>query len=138
MDFQALRTELLTDPLALGYSTQTDTQAAATLNSLTTGRTVNRTGVPTDEVLGAIQAADWPTTATLQNQLECILVGSSASGVNAANTNIRAMFSTIFAGKTTTLNALNALGTMTVSRATEIGLGTITVHDVTVARSGVW
>lgn len=58
MDYQVLHTELTTDPFTLGYAGETDQQAADTLNSLTTGRTRNRTSVPPNEVLGAIVPGD--------------------------------------------------------------------------------
>lgn len=143
MDYQKLRTELTTDPVALGYSGLTDTPAAAKLNALDTGRTLNRTSVPTSEVRNAIEDGAWPdpgnaSTRVSESKLRALLQMAS---IDASNANIRAAFGTIFpnSGATAaTRTALLALATRTVSRAEELGLEAVTPVDVTRARAGVW
>lgn len=140
MDYAALRAELTTDPLALGYAALTDTQAAATLSALDTGRTQPRTAVPVQEIFNQVEDAAWPSTAILQDKWRGVL---SMPVVDASNTNTRAILGTIFpnSGATAaTRTRLLALSTTPVSRATELGLGTVTAGDVALARakSGGW
>lgn len=137
-DYTRLRTELTTDPLALGYAPMTDQQAADRINATNTGRTRNRTAVPASEVLGAIDNAAWPSTAILQDKLGRVL---SINPIDASNTNIRSVLGAVFpAGGQTgaTRDRLLALGSETISRAAELNLGTVNAEDVRVARSGVW
>lgn len=139
MNYPVLRTELLGDPLGLGYVGESDAQAAATLNSLTTGRTEARTNVPGNDVLHAIVSADLAALTTNQLlQLLILLFTAGTDGLDASNANIRGDFTNIFTGKTTTLNALGALASGTVSRAQELNLDPVSPTDVTVARSGTW
>ncbi len=134
MNYPALRAELLlTTPV--NYPPMTDQAAADQLNSLATGRTLPRRAVSKNEILNAIVDSEWPTTAILQNKLLCIFCCDS---VDASNTNTRAIFAAIFGGATTTRANLLALGSQTVSRATELGLEAVTALDVNRARLGVW
>lgn len=136
MDYPALRTELTTDPVALGYAPLTDQAAADRLNATTTGRTLPRANVPTTEVLGAIVNTEWPAAGSLSaDKLARIL---AMPYVDASNTRIRALIGDIFAAGTGSRTNLLALGTVTVSRATELGLGAVAALDVNRARAGVW
>jgi hypothetical protein len=138
VDYPKLRTELTTDPVTLGYAPLTDQAAADKLNATNTGRTRNRTAVGTDEVLNQIDDAAWPTTAILQNKLQILLERQT---VDASNTRVRGIFAAIFpnsGGTAATLGRLNALGTETVSRATELGLEFVQAVDVQRARAGKW
>lgn len=134
MDLVALHNEIVNDPVTLGYAGKTDQQVADLLNSLTTGRTRNRTSVTKNEILAAMRNVDYPTTSANDqirwNKLNLVL---STDTIDASSTNIRDVFSAIFAG-TATLTALNALATRIVSRAEELGLGPITAGDVQQAR----
>lgn len=140
MDYPKLQTEVANDPVTLGYAGKTDQQIADLLNSLTTGRTLPNTLVPTTQILGAIQLAAWPTVGSAsESQLRAIL---GMPYVDASSTNIRAILGSIFpnSGNTATTRAnLLALGTVTVSRATELGLGeTVLAVHVTRAKAGTW
>lgn len=140
MQYDVLRTELLTDPLPLGYSGLTDAQAAAKLNAVDTGRTQARTAVPPQEIFNAINDAAWPTTAILQDKLRAVL---GMPAVDASNANTRGILGAIFPASGATLatnTRLVALGTQTVSRAVELGLGIVQAADVTLARTkaGGW
>ena len=64
-----------------------------------------------------------------------LLLVATYSGLNADNANIKAAFVRIFAGATTTLQALNALKNRTGSRAEELRLGTVREGDVAQARA---
>lgn len=151
MDYAALRAELSNDPVALGYKlaagaapnpyvsgTMTDDQAAALLNSLTTGRTQSRTAVSTTQVLGAVLSSEWPATSSASESKLRAILGMPV--VDASSPNIRTLFSDIFAAGTTSRTNLLALATQPISRAQELGLPPVTVGDVTLARtkSGGW
>lgn len=134
MDYAALRAELLlTTPV--NYPPMTDQAAADQLNSLATGRTLPRRAVSKNEILDAIVDSEWPTTGLLQNKLLCIFCCDT---IDASNANTKAIFAAIFGSATTTRANLLALGTQTVSRAVELGLGPVTALDVSRARSGAW
>lgn len=140
VDFAVLRTELTTDPLSLGYAGLSDQAAADKLNATNTGRTRNRTAVPTTEVFKQVEDGAWPSTAILQNKWAGVL---SQPTVDASDPLVRGILGAIFpvgAATTATRNRLLALGTETVSRATELGLGAVTPGDVADARAktGGW
>lgn len=139
MDYTALRAELLNDPAALGYAALGDQAAADRLNATDTGRTLNRTNVPTTEVLGAIADAAWPAVASASESKLLAILGMPY--VDASNTNIRAILGAIFptGGSTgATRTALLALATRVVSRQEELRLGVVTAGDVQRARAGSW
>lgn len=151
MDYAALRAELAGDPLTVanpaGWNTGTgykrpyaqldDTTAAQKLNAIDTGRTLPRTAVGKNELLGAIVDAEWPTTAILQNKLSVIF---ACDTVDASNANVKAIFAAIFGPGTATRANLLALGARVVSRAEELSLvlPAPTANDVKLARSGEW
>lgn len=132
MNIAVLKTELTTDPLAFGYSGMTHLVAAQKLNATNTGRTLPRTSVGKNELLTAIVDSEWPSTAILQNKLLCIFCCDT---IDASNTNVRGVFAAIFGSATTTRANLLALGTRTVSRGEELGLGDVTAGDVERARA---
>ena len=63
----------------------------------------------------------------------CSIVGMSTIYVKAGNT--RSALAAMFSGQTTTLQALAALQTISISRATELGLGSVGVGYIVLARS---
>lgn len=139
MIYELLRSELLTDPIGLGYAGTTDQQAADLLNSLTTGRTRARTAVPVAEIFNAIDNGAWPATGTMQDKLAAVL---GMQVIDASNANTRGILGSIFPNSGATANTnqrLQALSTRTVSRAEELNLGGIpSALDVNRARSGAW
>lgn len=136
MDYAALRQEITADPLALGYSGMTDANAAVKLNAFDTGRTLSRRVIGKNELMTAISDSEWPTTAILQHKLSILF---ACDTIDASNANVRGVFAAIFpAGATRT--ALLALATRVVSRADELGLGTVQAADVALvrAKAGGW
>jgi hypothetical protein len=135
MNYTQLQAELSNDPVGLGYSGLSDSLAATKLNATNTNRTLARKAVSKNEILTAIVDSEWPTTGILQNKLLCIF---SCDTIDASNANVKAVFAAIFGPATATRGGLLALGTQTVSRAVELGLGIVLAADVTLARSGSW
>lgn len=109
------------------------------MNATNTGRTVPRTLIPTWEMREAIVRTEYAALATADRQWlgEIVLSGEN---VTAGPGNIRTGLLAIFAAGSTTRTNLNALQTRIVSRAEELGLGTVTPGDVELARtkSGGW
>lgn len=134
---QLLKAEIDTDPLARGYSGMTDAQVAADVNAV--NRTIDRSQVPAASVLAAIKPGDFLltfATATVNlvhaRYFDYIMATET---VDLDHPNIRTALSTIFAGKTDTLQALNALQTRSVSRGVEIGAGIVYPGHVGEARA---
>lgn len=148
MDFTALRTEVTTDPLALGYAAKTDAEAAVALNLVrdgTAGKTpliqVKRQDVSSQEILEAIDLSDaaasphvthvgYFESATQQGTLRLV----DDAGVDTrVLQNIGRLF--VPAG-TGTRARIKALGVKPASRQESLKLGEVTPGDVGVARSG--
>lgn len=142
MDYKALQQEINADPVTLGYAGKSDAQIATILNDGTL-RSVNRDIVQGYEIVGCIVSADLsaiPNTIAGQMMItRLMLICSASGGVNIRNANTRQILTDLFSSASAaTKNALLALQAQTVSRATELGLGAVSVVDVTRAKSGVW
>lgn len=132
--YDILKNELTTDPLARGYAGMTNAQAAASLN--TANCTVDRAVIPANEFVGAIVWTEYTAAATTANARLYLTMLTSAGTVDVKSTNVRAAIQAIFGSGTTTRANLVALQTLTVSRATELGLSRpVEVVDVTKARA---
>lgn len=139
IDYAALKAELETDPLGLGYSTPVDPQDPAAaqadadiLNSITTGRTRNRTSMSGREFKDA-----WDQTEflALTDAKKDILYSMASRddldpfGIDAA------VVQDIFPAAGATITALAAARVETVSRAVELGFGNVTYGTVQAARA---
>lgn len=134
MDYTQLRNELETDPLGLGYSSlpSLDNQADADLlNSLSTGRTRNRTAMTGREFKNEWDDAEFSAlTDTQKNLLYSMAARDDLDpfGVDAQTVQ------DIFPGGGTTITALAAARVETISRATELGFGEVTLLNCEHAR----
>lgn len=130
--YAALKAELATDPASIGYSGMTAAQAADALNAAVV--TVNRTVIPSYEIINATVPSEWAALSAAEKQRYQTLTG--AGQVDASNTNVQASFMAMFAAGTGTRTALVALLTQSVSRVQSIlGVAAVTAADVTHARS---
>lgn len=133
MDIAALQTELTTDPLGRGYSGMTDSQAANSLN------TANRDGpdreiVSSHELFEAIVPAEWGSLSAAEKQRVQTILAMGQVNLKGANT--RANLATAFGAGTTTRSNLQALQAgPKISRAIELGLGTVGDGHVASARA---
>lgn len=108
----------------------TDEAVAADLN--TVYRTVNKTSLSGDELFAATDSAEFAALTDHQESLWVSFCGrSSVDPFGASNV---AFVQYIFGGGSTTVANLNALRTESVSRAFELGLGSVRPGDVTQAR----
>lgn len=135
MNFQGLKTEIQTDPVPLGYgawaTTADDARIAGLLNDATK-RSINRTLIPAWEVSGCFDHTEFAALTQLKLfQLLVLLVGGT---LNILDASVRQIATDIFPAGGPTLIAINALQTQKVSRASELGFGTVQVGEVTTAR----
>lgn len=123
MDYARLKAEIAADPVALGYAGKTDQQIADLLNSLTTGRTIQRSVIPAHEILEATVPADWATLTAAEKQRYQTITGAGQVNLRGANT--RLALAAMFGAGTQTRANLIALQSVTISRAEELGLGRV-------------
>lgn len=160
MDYQALKTELDTDPLARGYAAMSDGEAAASLNAA--DRTVTQ-AVPPGDLHQAMDNLVNGDGVPIWEAAEAHKDAASAMGV-AVRAALRLrdaiagypdvnVHSPLFEGQLSVLvgdgsgdgtnsvmtqaqaDSLVALGNITISRAQELGLGAVRWQDVMRARA---
>lgn len=133
MDYVILHDELSTDPLTRGYSTMTDAEAADDLNTVYRTRTVER--LDQADVYNAVVMAEFTAlSAEGRREVWDIVQVGGASGlwVRPGDT-ARERFIALFGAGSDTIQALAALLTEDISRAQELGLGTVKPGHVTKA-----
>lgn len=145
MDYALLKGELTNDPLAVGYATMTDAEAANALN--TPSRTiVVETYANAKTVLSTLGAA---AGAAFLDALEAAAATNSAvkwamsfitseAGINVGDAETRSMLVQLASSgvlDSGSVSIVKALAERQVSRAVELGLGEVTEGDVQFARS---
>lgn len=131
MNYVALKAELVSDPLTRGYPAMTDQEAADDLN--TVYRTRDRSVMTGKEVKDRIDTTEWSGRTDTQKQIVLALCNRDdldPFGIDAQ------IFQDAMAGATNTLAALTTYRVEDVSRAEELGFGTVTASDVDAARRG--
>ena len=135
MDYVILHSELTTDPLTRGYSTMSDAQAAADLNTAYRTRTLER--LDQADVYNAVVVAEFTAlNADSKQEVWNIIHVGGATGlwVRPGDT-ARTRLISIFSAASATIQALAALLTQDITRAQELGLGTVKPGHVTKARA---
>lgn len=125
-----LRDELLNDPLARGYAGMSDEDAAADLNTVYRER--NRTNMSASEIYQAIDRAEFLGASiddTQRQEIYNLLFFDSIDPFGKEAD----VFVEIF-GTGPTITALQAARKKSISRATELGLGTVKPGHVGEAR----
>lgn len=130
MDLDALKTELVDDPLGRGYSAMTDEAAAVDLNTLNRERDV--VSVTGQQIFEAVVPAEYTALTDIQRQTLLGIVGMGEILVNGINT--KAALLSMFSPGVTRTNLSN-LQKESIGRATELGLGFIRAGDVQRARA---
>ncbi len=141
MNYATLYNELTTDPLARGYATMTDAQAAASLN--TADRSVIRPRLANAKtvmheiengwlLLDKLEAAA-PSVPPVKWALKFL---ETDVGIDVGSPVTQAQLQSLVPGVLTQAeaDALKALAQVTVSRADELGLGAVGGNDVAEAR----
>ena len=130
MDYVALKTELTTDPLTRGYSAMDDVAAAVDLNTVYRERDVE--SVTGQEIFEAAVTSELDALTDAQRTKFYAIIGMGEILVNGTNT--KAALLAMFGAGTTTRTNLGTLQKQSVSRAVELGLGTVAPGDVENAR----
>lgn len=86
------------------------------------------------EFKDAIDATEFDALTDPQKQLAYTLFNSDSLDASVGSID-RQTAVTLFAGMTTTLAAISALQTKNISRAAELGLGTVATGDILAARA---
>jgi len=123
MDYQALNTELVSDPLGRGYAGMTDQEAADDL--ATEYRTRNKTSLSGDEAFTATDTAEFAAlnTSQLQHKLSLWVAFTSKDAIDPFNAANIAFVDFVFGPSSATKTALAALRSEAIPRWQEIGIG---------------
>lgn len=130
MDIDALKAELLAGHPVTGDYDADDAIAAGQLNAV--NRTDNVESVTGQAIFEAVVPAHHTALSAENKALFGVIVGMGEILVNGTNT--KAALTAMFSGATATLQALAALQTIDVSRAIELGLGSVKAGHVEEAR----
>lgn len=134
MDYKALKAQLATDPLARGYAAMTDAQTAADLNTAYRTRTLDR--MNSADVFENINRTEFTAlTAAQQARVDRIL--GLGEGI-LVNGKARQELIAVFGGSSSTVQALAAAVTVTISRATELGIPVLSSQMIGNARTIAW
>lgn len=121
--WDALKSELLTDPLGRGYAARTDQAVADSLNAI--DRTLPRTSITTVDLYEAIVQAELEATLPMQQARVDRILGLGGDIDVRAGTQARTVLASVFGAATTTRANLVAKATTAVSRAAEVGFAEV-------------
>jgi len=127
MDYVKLKAEIDDDPLARGYSGMTDQQVADSLN--TADRVVVREEIVGNELFSYTDETEY---LALSDALKSQWL--SLCSIDIIRKNAVPIIKSIFNSGSATWG--NIVKTETLSRAEELGLGLVSVADVTFVRTG--
>lgn len=146
----ALKTEITTDPLALGYADKSDAEVAALLNDRTRGRTrvVSPTMVNARTIMARLGAA---AGATILDKLDAAKAGSppikwvfqfitQGEGIDVGHAETRAMLDQLASAGVLTAAEADAIKTLAVVQASraEVLFGQpVSDRDVSIALRGL-
>ncbi len=126
MSLDALRTEIVDDPIPRGYSAMTVEQIRVSLHVEDRPRAVE--SVTGQDIFEAVVPAHYVALPADDKQLFGTIVGMGEIKVGGTNTKLA--LATMFSGATATLDALLALQTVQVSRLTELGIPVPALSDI--------
>ena len=129
MNYYMLNQELINDPLGRAYSGMSDQEAADDLNI--ENRDQNVTSMSASQVLQSVDDAEYAALTDVKKQAFWGLLGIATLDPWGKEASV---MQDIF-GASTTLANLQAARVEIISRATEIGLGSIRESDVMKARA---
>ena len=130
MDIPKLAAELTTDPLPRGYSGMTDAEAAADLN--TEYRTKTRDLVSGSEILNATDDTEFGDLSVTDQSRWMNLCGIES--IDTGSGIAKSLEAELFGAGTTTRDNLIAIRALIISRAVELGLGTVKTGHIQQAR----
>lgn len=133
MNWGALREELSSDPLSREYAGMTDSDAADDLN--TAYRDVTRGTLSGATIFNAIVPSEFGALTDAQQRFVRDVFSLGDAVDVGPGTNARTVLLDAFGTGTTTRDNLVAAVSVTISRASELGLGSVRGTDVKLARN---
>lgn len=133
-NYQALRIELDTDPLGLGYAGKTSQQIADILNQVRQAIDRDIGVVPAWRLVAAVNPDEWAALPAQEKQRLALFV--SAGFVDTQSANVRSALSAMFgpAAAPLTRAAIAALQSRKGSRAEQLFGAAVTPQDVDYGR----
>ena len=123
-----LRSEILSDPAAVGYAGKEPHEIAALLNDPARGETVSRAMVPSWELQAAVVGSEFQALSAVAQRAWLAIV--ALPEVPVTNANLRSQVAAIWGAGTATRGNLQALETRPGSRAEALwGEGTYITHQ---------
>lgn len=129
MNIDALKAELISDPLGRGYAAMSDEEAAASLN--VKDRSRDKTSMNGREVLAQVDLSELKTKTDAQIQHVLTICGYQDIDPDGP---VKDIFVNIFGGTSATIAALAAARVETISRGMEIDVGKVKPGNVQEAR----
>jgi len=133
MDYQALWTEISTDPLGRGYSAMTDPEIAIDLNMVY--RTRTRNTLSSAEIYENIVVSEFQSKTDAQKVYIRDILGLGSDVRVGPDSKARQVMLAIFGAESNTIANLAAILQEDISRATELGFGYVSGQDVETARA---
>jgi len=133
MDSQALWNEISADPLARGYATMTDVEVAIDMN--TVYRTRTRSTLSSAEIYERINVAEFQSKTDAAKVYVRDILGLGQDVQVGPDSKARAVLLAVFGAQSATIQALAAALLVPISRAEELGLGTVKPGHVQDART---
>jgi hypothetical protein len=126
MDLVALKTELTTDPVAIGYAGKSHEDQASLINK--PQRTVNREQFSGAELASCLDPVEFAALTAVQRTWVQML--TSSNGMLTLYASLRQDIRAVLATATKSLQKFNQTINRSGSRAEELGLGSVTTSDV--------
>jgi hypothetical protein len=132
MDLVALKSELTTDPAALGYAGKSHEDQAVLINR--PQRTVNKAQFEGADLASCLDPVEFAALTAVQRTWLQML--TTANGMLTLYVSLRQDIRAVLATATKSLAKFNQTINRTASRAEELGLGSVTTSDVADALRG--
>ena len=132
MDLVALKTEITSDPAAIGYAGNSHEQIAVLINR--PQRTVNREQFSGAELASCFDPVEFAALTAVQRTWIQML--TSSNGMLTLYASLRQDIRAVLATATKSLQKFNQTINRSGSRAEELGLGSVTTSDVADALRG--
>lgn len=126
MDLVALKTEITTDPAAIGYAGKSHEEIAMLLNR--PQRTVNREQFSGADLASCLDPVEFAALTAVQRTWIQML--TTANGLLTLYASLRQDIRAVLATATKSLQKFNQTINRAGSRAEELGLGSVTTSDV--------
>lgn len=131
MDLVALKTELKTDPAAIGYAAfGSDHEAIAKLINTAQRQVPDRGQKPTSALLSVLDLGEIQTAIVVPAKASLLQMLCSMPTIDMDDKGLRAWLVSIFGAQSETVKAVSKAAKRTGTRAEELGFGRVTESNV--------